>query len=780
MVGRPFVPPRDGRFYLLQAHRQPLAENIIAHFIDEFTAQGDLVVDPFVASDAIVRAALQRGRRILAADSNPLVAWTVRMEASLPGGREINGALLRLGDARKEGETLRTMLDKLYASQCAQCGGPVSVDYFLRRMVEPKTPGGESSLPAEKIYTCPTCGARRDDATELDRQRAINAAPRSLSYHVLVQRLIADDPANTSAIKRMLGYYTPRNLNALATITQKLDADFKDDAARPILSALVLHALDVGTSLYRAPDALPTRDIPDQFVEMNIWRALETAARGLSERPPALRLAHGPAQVLKSTAPSAFIAQGGARFLVENAPGARAALILTSPARLDPSFWELSFLWTRWLLGKPAAAALVPLLDDKRQRWSWYGDALTNALADAAKLARDDAPFVVAFPSGSHAMIEALMLAASPVFSLQDFAFRPDRGAEHSTEWGALRGDYQVIWKRADTLVTPANANALASKIRSGSLSALREILDARGEPLAYSWVHHAGLEKLARENILAETVAAKYREGDNAFQYLRHRMEEGFKEGYIHDIDHWAEKERVLWMRREDSTRQVTEDDFATRVERVVRAILEQAPTFSRAELDDRVLARFGGLLTPEIELVEMCAAAHADLQDGEWVLRREDAGAWLAQARTLATRLGEHLGFQVLPSTGDFDLVWGIEKIIPGSASGSVREERIHEDVYALFLRERIDFRALLAIQTAPLHGLVLLPETQIELTRERLRREPRWVKKLERGGLTFLRVPMMELLLRETFASRPEFQLAWGLEPPLAQGQEQLQLL
>lgn len=780
MTGTPFLPARDGRFYLLQAHRQPLAENVIAHFIDEFTAPGDLIVDPFVASDAIVRAALERGRRILAADSNPLVAWTVRMEASLPGAREINGALSRLGDARKEGETLRAALEKLYASQCAQCGGPVSVDYFLRRMVEPKTPGGESSLPSEKIYTCPTCGTRRDDATELDRQRAHNAAPRGLSYHVLVQRLIADDPANSPAIKRMLGYYTPRNLNALATITQKLDADFLDDAARPILSALVLHALDVGTSLYRAPGALPTRDLPDQFVEMNIWRALETAARGLSERPPALRLAPNPAHVLKSASPAAFLGQGGARFLAEHAPGARAALILTSPARLDPAFWELSFLWTRWLLGKNAAAPLEPLLDDKRQRWSWYGDALTNALADAAKLAREDAPFVVSFPAGSHAMIEALTLAASPVFALDDFAFRPDRGADRSTEWGALRGDYQVIWKRADTLVSPVPSNALASKIRAASLSALREILDARGEPLAYSWVHHAGLEKLARENVLAETIAAKYREGDNAFQFLRHRMEEGFKEGYIHDIDHWADKDRVLWMRREDSSHPDTGDDLVTRVEQVVRASLEQASTLSTAELEDRVLARFGGLLTPEIELVDLCARAHAELQAGRWVLRREDAGAWLAQARTLATRLGEHLGFQVEQSAGQFDLAWGIEKIIPGSASGAVRQERIHEEVYAFFLRERVDFRALLAVPLAPLHGLVILPETQVDLVRERLRREPRWVKKLERGGLTFLRVAMIELLLRETFASRPEFQLAWGLEPPLAQGQEQLQLL
>src|SRR5581483_3542236 len=98
MDGRALVPSRDIRFYLLQAHRQPLAANVAAHWIETFTAPGDLVIDPFVASDAVVRAALERGRKIIAADANPLVAWTVRMQATLPAAREINAALLRLGD----------------------------------------------------------------------------------------------------------------------------------------------------------------------------------------------------------------------------------------------------------------------------------------------------------------------------------------------------------------------------------------------------------------------------------------------------------------------------------------------------------------------------------------------------------------------------------------------------------------------------------------------------------------------------------------------------------
>lgn len=778
---RAFVPNRDKQFYLLAAHRQPLAENVAAHFIETFSQPDDLVVDPFVASDAVVRAALQRGRRIIASDSNPLVAWATKVQATLPQARDVHAALARLGETRKEGETLRAALEKLYASQCAQCGNGVSVDYFVWRR------DGGKTLLAEKMYTCAQCGTRRDDATEADRQRAQDAAPRGLSYHVLVQRLLADDLANASLIKRLLELYTPRNLNALAAITQKLDVEFREDASRNTLAVMLLHALDVGTSLYASPDAFPTREIPDEFVEINVWRALEVAARGLSERAPALRLAATPAHVLKSKTPVAFIGQGGARVLVEQLMSANAALFLSSPARLDPAFWELSFLWTRWLLGKNAATPLEIFLSSDNQRWGWYGKALTNALEDTTKLARENTKLVIAFPSGSHAMIEALMLAASPLFALQDFAFRPARGATHSTEWGALRGDYQAVWQREQITVAAEATLKIGTKIRVESLRAARAILDARHEPLFYSWLHHAALAKLARENVLAQALAAKYDKGDNAFQFLRHRMEEGFREGYAEDIDHWQGEGRVLWERRAERGEK-TDDGWQTadqrlglaiRVENWAREILATRQKIAANEFEDEMLQRLSGLLTPEIELVEICARAYAVLVEGEWHWRNQDAAEFLDHARALARALGARLGFQIIERAEPFDLIWRLEKTIPASASGALREEKIFEDAYAFQFRARAEFDELEKLRALPLRGLVVIPEMQIEITRERLRREPRWRKKLERAGWDFLRVPMMEILSREDLPTRPEFQLALGLEPALAQGQEQLEL-
>lgn len=778
MNALPFIPPRDGHFYLLREHRQPLPENIVRQFVAEYSAPGDLVLDPFAASDVVARVAVAMGRRAILTDSNPLVAFAARAQASLPAPRDIGAALARVGEIPKEDETLQAHIDKLYASECGHCGAVVTVDYFVHRRE------GDHSLIAEKVYACDECGTRRDDATEADRQRAAAIAPRGLHYHLLVQRLVADDAQHNELLRRLLTLYSSRNLYALALLTQKLDAEFHDDPAQRLANLFLLHALDVGTSLYPAVEGLPQREIPDQFVERNIWRALEAAARGLGDRAPGLRIASRASDIVSGSAALAYIGHGGARVLVESVAGANASLILSSPARLDPSFWELSFLWTRWLLGKTAASSLEPLLDEKRQRWSWYGSALVNSLADAATLARDDARMVAVFPSGSHAMIEALLLAAAPQYALDGLSFRPQRGSLTTTEFGALRGDYCVRWRKPATGSSPRTAPEVAADIRAGALRGAVEILDARGEPLAYSWLHHNALDGLARGGVLAQLIGAKLRTGDNPFQFLRHRLEEGFKEGYAHDLDHWQDKTRVLWMKRttDDERRRTNEKEggLAERVDQLVSDQLHTRVELTTVDLEEFVLDAYPGLLTPEIELVELCAKAYAELVEGVWVKRADNFAEFVSNAQARLRELGQRLGFQVQAGRDSSEQLWRAEKIVPGSSKGGVPEISVVEDAYRFVVRARAEFHELVSHPITPLRGFIVIPERQVALTQERLRRDPRWIKRLERVGWEFLRMPYVEQFLSEELNERPEFELIWGLAPAVQQGQEQMKLL
>ncbi len=135
--------------------------------------------------------------------------------------------------------------------------------------------------------------------------------------------------------------------------------------------------------------------------------------------------------------------------------------------------------------------------------------------------------------------------------------------------------------------------------------------------------------------------------------------------------------------------------------------------------------------------------------------------------------------MNFEVAPGDEQFDLLWRDEKIVPASSGGSIKELRVYEDSHGILFRPRVDLRALLHSRAAPLRGLIVIPEVQVELTKEKLRRLPMWTKPLHEAGWEFLRIPFMELLLSSPATTRPEFQLALGLEPPLAKGREQMEL-
>lgn len=764
-----FVPDRDPAFYLLARHRQPLPENVARAYIEEFSAPGDLVIDPFAASPTVARVAADLGRRAIAVDSNPLVAFADRVQAALPPPRDIKIALARLGELVKEDETLKSHVEGLYSSVCANCGTGVVVDHFYHAL--------DLNAPVDKVYRCPNCGLRRDPTNDSDRSRAAEIKPRGFHYHLLLERIVGTEGEHFSRLRDLLKLYTPRNLLALVSVTLKLEAEIREESTHDILTACLIHALDVGTTLSALPGGLPQRKTPDVFVEMNIWQALEAAAAGLGSAPKGIPPSESPSNVVEAAVPSLFVGHGSARSLLTlKAPVA--ALLLSSPARLDPLFWQLSYLWTRWTLGKTAAQPLEPLLEEERQRWGWYGTALTASLREGSRLLRDGGRAAFCFPAGSHAMIEALCLAAAPYFQLESFAFRPSRGAGAATEFGAVRGDYRVLWRLGIANAPTRTAREVAVKVRSAALIGSTEILGARGEPLAYSWVHHGALRRIASDGGLAETMAAQVPARDNAFQFLRRELEAGLKGGYARDFDHWAQPGRVLWVRRPGAREN---PPLADQVERSVREILESEPVISDWKLEDRILAMFPELLTPEIELVALCAEAYAEQIEGEWHWRQVDREAEFALGIRLVRSLGARLGHQVRSGKKQeiFDLVWSEERIVPGSSAGGVVETRVHEDAFGFTFRENVDLRTLVREQALPIHGMVVIPERMVELTKAKLERMPTLVKPLHEAGWDFLRVPFVEMLLRSTAVERAEFQLALGLDPPLAEGREQMEL-
>lgn len=754
-----FIPNRDAHtFYPLRdfLHAPPVS---VAHaYIEALTAPGDLVLDPFGTTPNVARAARALGRRAIVVQSNPLWAWLARTLALLPPPTEIIATLTRLGDVRKDDVSLRAHIHQLYTTRCANCHQLTPADYFVRTR--------EGGVLA-RHYTCVHCRVTRDDpATEDDLKRAQAVAPRGIHYHFAFARVVPEGGLHAARIHKMLDLYTPRNLYVLATITQKIQARFHNARERDLLWLLVLHLLERGTLFFATLNAEPQLTRPATFIEFNLWYELERAARALAtETPGVLELATSPREVVNATA-SVYIGLGNAKTLAREVPRGSVALVLTAPPTRRSARYALTYLWGAWILGRATMAGLVPFLDtrpDAAREWRWYTDALDAALETLAYTLRAEAFAVFAFTETWHAVIEALLLAAARArLRLETFVFQPRLGDLPRGEFEDLRGEYRLVFTPApEGRRRVSEVNALEQRMRAVAFAAASDILACRGEALAFSWVHHAALTRLAREGWLANVFAVPIKTSPR--QVVRRALFAGLQDGYAHDFDHYASATQFVWFRRSNA--------LATPlIERVEAAVCAQLAhgTHSHEALCDAIYRQFPGDLTPEAGLVELCAKAYAQMPTAEERARVLDA---LAQ-------LGTRLGYRVIldfrlpladaiekqkSAIENFDAVWQSEDTL----------------VYAFVWRARACWTDLARIHLVPTRGCLVVPENLVALVREKTRRLPHLADAFYEAGWNFVRVAAVEAFLAQATLGRDDAIALVGLEPPILQRRAQLEL-
>ncbi len=760
-----FIPDRDPpAFYPLRGYLRTLPANVAAEYIAALTAPGDLVVDPFAQTPTVAGVAQRMGRRALAVESNPLWSWLTRVMATPPPPADINAALARLGDALKDGTPLRVHINQLYTTICANCREPTPADYFIH---------ARDAGPVRRRYSCRGCGETRDDpASEDDSRRAAAFDSRGLHYHIAFDRVVPDQNLHAERIRKMLDLYTPRNLDALVTLTVKIDSLFRDPRDREILSLLLLHLLDRGTSFYASPDAAPELSVHKQFVEFNLWREIEAAARALATAPPGIGGEPAPAtsDVLDSPEPRAFISRGSAKSLARAVPAGSAGLVLTALPHRRLALWALSYFWGAWTHGRAAVASLVASLDPHRNdpNWErrWYLESLVGSLEAMQGLLRVNGRAAFVFREGWQEVVEGLLLAASGArFELETLLFQPRADDFPRREFDGIRGDYRITMVKREILPLKILAEPqLAKKMHAAALDAGRAVLAQRGEPLAYSWIHLAAYSRLAREGYLAQVMSANTKVPPSRFVF--YAVRDGLSEGYAHDLDHYETPGQFLWMRRVSSEQADTETahnpPLVERVDDAVYEILRSRGTVARAELEDLIYRQFPAELTPEAGLIDLCAQTCAVAHEGEWRWRADEAKAEQRHALDMIARLGERLAYQVA-ATPPFHVAWMLDGVT----------------AHGFLWSERPRLAELAQLQVAPTRGYLVVPEARIPLLRVQVRRLPLLANALAEAGWEYVRVPFVDQLLQAEKIERHDVMLITGLVPPVAGERTQLEL-
>lgn len=622
----------------LQRFFPPVDEGVIGRILREYGLLEDRFLDPFGASPRVALEAARAGAAILVVANNPINRFVLKRTLQPLRIEELRSALAHLGAMPKDGTRMERFLLDLYASHCARCGEPVSVDYFIWD----RDLGG----PSHKVYACDRCAyAGEAAATEADWERALDYSRRGLHHAMALEQVAPVGDPDRRHAEAALSVYPGRALYALTALLNKVAQHRIEPGMRPAIDALLLSAFDAANALWSHPEGRARPRLltaSPRFREHNVWRAMERAVASWALEDPGVELLDWEEDQRLEPGRVTLYA-GSLRSLQEALGDSRLPAILTVPPRPNQAYWTLSALWTAWLWGREAAANVKVALRRRRYDWAWHAGALRTVLQNASPLVEAGAPAAAYLPEAEPGFVAAALLG----FGSAGFKIR-GRALRAHEEQGF------ILWELSGDQPQATNDAQMKTAMREAATS----VLHARNEPAPYGVLHGGIWFMLAERGWLAPAWRTL---GKATLQTIGEHVADvvGDEEVFVH-LGRGADPESGLyWLR----TPPEQGESLSDRVENLVVTTLREQGTITAEALERIACHALPGLLTPDQRFLRACLSSYAEGPDpeGRWRLRDEDRpearSRDCVEMRSLLTELGRSLGWKV---EGEDPLLW------------------------------------------------------------------------------------------------------------------------
>jgi hypothetical protein len=548
---------------------------------------------------------------------------------------------------------------------------------------------------------------------------------QSLHYQQLRDRFPVLD-GRTELVDELLDLYTPRNLYALQTIANKIDAEFREPSLAAVFRLALAACLLPGSRLNGYPGRVASLRISGGHVrqpasrhqrEVNVWRLFESAVRDVRTAIAALGRDRRPARFAADLDELGGVGAANVLWIRcrpavvgQYLPSDGVDLVLGSPPPAG-SVDEMSFeyLATAWLLGREAAETLrlEPLFGATQGRTEpAEATAMRHAMASAAGALKPGGWCNLLIEGGDlDRMLAVAVAGAAADLELVDVVHRESLRSGEGISLHFHKSSAEDRLRRAiepSPLTLGADDGHLTYPELAAAIDrAATGLLRRRGEPASVVRIGAALLVELERSGLLARVSASRgtAHESDQASRSADEqpihgpdageRPERGpnllatlLREELARD-DHPSlvrigDPDRPLWWLRHP---ELSETPLADRVEWATFSVLTTAGRLDENGFLERIYALFPGLESPDEELVRACLAAYASVGEKGLLRTEED----LARRQEDHTRIigtlvdyGHRLGLRAWVGRREHDRPY----------AGSTLLERLRDDERRAYL--------------------------------------------------------------------------------------------
>ncbi len=675
------IPPQTHTsMYLMHKYWARKPHNVVSEYIQHYSSEGDVVLDPFSGSGVTAIEALKAKRKAIATDLDPTSTFITKMTISN----------VDLGEFQKNFDNLKKVLkskiDPLYETICPKCGVHVFAQAAIWKETELQSIRLSCKCSKKTLWKKPS---------RYDFQKLKEIQKARISHWYPKNQLVWNSRINVNKGEVVPDLFTKRNLIALSLILDKINS-IKDENIKELMRFTFSSTLGQaskmvfvirtrgrakGEQVKSSPEvgSWATRGywVPPEYFEINAWNCFEErfnkVLRGKTESNDELLNPSeaGDFEELKKNK-DYLIKTLDVLELSSLIPDESVDYVFTDPPYGDSvPYLELDYLWSSWLGLKPDFDSEIIISDSperKEKNFDMYGKMLSAAFREIYRVLKKGKYLTVTFHNTDiqiyNLIISTVVLAG---FDLEKIIYQPPARTSPKgllAPYGSAVGDYYIRYRKPEVERGATNNQEIdQERYERIVVDSIKSIIAKRGEPTPYSIIvnNYSVIYERLKDNGLLFT----------APQTVEQILKKELNKEFILKDNKW-------WFKDPSVVPYIEQVPLNERLESVALNVLNQKIKVTFDDVLREVFTLFTNALTPDLQGVrEVLSELAVQTKDGKWMLKpsiKESQSKHDGIVETIA-KIGEMIGFEVYADIPSYRVKLNLPSI-PQNNLGRIQE--------------------------------------------------------------------------------------------------------
>ncbi len=649
------IPPQTHTsMYLMHKYWARKPHNVVREYIEHYSSEGDVVLDPFSGSGVTAIEALKAKRKAIATDLDPTSTFITKMTISNVNLEEFQKSF----DSLKK--NLKIKIDPLYETICPKCGVHVFAQAAIWNETELKAIRLSCKCSKKTLWKKPS---------RYDFQKLKEIENTKISHWYPKNRLVWNTRINVNKGEVVSDLFTKRNLISLSLIFDKINS-IKDPKIKELMRFTFTSTLGQaskmvfvirtrgrakGEQVKSSPEvgSWATRGywVPPEYFEINVWNCFEErfnkVLRGKTESNNELP---NPSEAVDFED-----LKKNKDYLIKNLdvielssliPDESVDYVFTDPPYGDSvPYLELDYLWSSWLGFNPDFGSEIIISDSpdrKEKNFDMYGKMLSTAFREIYRVLKKGKYLTVTFHNTDiqiyNLIISTVVLAG---FDLEKIIYQPPARTSPKgllAPYGSAVGDYYIRYRKPEVERGVINNQEIdQERYERIVVDSIKHIIAKRGEPTPYSIIvnNYSVIYERLKDNGLLFT----------APQTVEQILKKELNKEFILKDNKW-------WFKDPSVVPYIEQVPLNERLEIVALNVLNQKIKVTFDDVLREVFTLFTNALTPDIQGVrEVLSELAVQTKDGKWMLKpsiKQRLSEHDTIVETIA-KIGELAGFTV-----------------------------------------------------------------------------------------------------------------------------------